>query len=110
MSHRAKHKFARISATKVRPFADLVRGEKAEDAINILRYYPNRGARMLEKVLKSAIANAENARESNIPTLVVLEATVDEGPKFRRMRPRARGMAHIIEKKFSHINVTVGHE
>ena len=57
---RASHRYARISARKVRPLADLIRGEYVEDAINILRYQPQRGARMLEKVLQSALANATN--------------------------------------------------
>jgi large subunit ribosomal protein L22 len=105
MAYKAVHRFARISPTKVRPIADLIRGKFADDALEILRYQPQRGARMLEKVLRSALANAEDRRAPNLQTLMVADVHVDPGPMFRRMRPRARGMAHIIEKRMSHIHV-----
>jgi len=107
MAYDASHRHARISARKVRPLADLVRGKFAGDALDILRYYPNRGARMLEKVIRSAMANAEDQRSSNVQSLVVTEVRVDEGPSFSRVRPRARGMAHVIKKRTSHIHVTL---
>jgi large subunit ribosomal protein L22 len=81
----------------------MIRGKLAEEALDILRYQPNRGARLLEKVLKSAVANAEDRRAQNLNTLTVVEARVDGGPMFRRLRPRARGMAHVIQKRMSHI-------
>ena len=62
MAYEAVHRFARISARKVRPLADLIRGKFADDALDILRYQPHRGARLLEKVLRSAMANAEDRR------------------------------------------------
>ena len=68
---KATHKFARISPTKVRPFADLIRGKTTEQAIDALKYLPNRGARMLEKVLASAIANAEDRGARNVMNLKV---------------------------------------
>ena len=102
---RASHKFARISATKVRPFAELIRGRTAEDGLDILRYYPNRGARMLERVLRSAMANAEDRGARNVERLRIIEARVDGGPMMKRIRPRARGMAFLIRKRFSHIHV-----
>ena len=122
---RASHRYARISARKVRPLADLIRGAFVEEAINILRYQPQRGARMLEKVLQSALANATNPEQSikvrqadgrkgesqsvNEGTqarfLFVKTARVDEGPMFKRIRPRARGMAYMILKRTSHIHV-----
>ena len=107
MPYKAVHKFARISPRKVRPMADLVRGKFADDALNILRYRPNRGARMLEKVLKSALANAEDRRAPNLNHLVVVEVRVDQGPKFKRLKPKARGMAAIIKRRMSHIRVTL---
>ena len=107
MAYTAKHKHARISATKVRPLAKLIRGKRVDEALAILRYQPQRGARMLEKVLKSALGNAEDKRAPNIGGLVVTEARVDGGPMFKRLRPRARGMAHVIKKRFSHIIVAV---
>lgn len=107
MEYRATHRFARISASKVRPLANLIRGKHADQALNILRYQPQRGARLLEKVLKSALGNAEDRRAAEVRKLVVVDARVDEGPMFKRVRPRARGMAFMIKKRFSHIRVAV---
>ncbi len=107
MAYQAVHRFARISARKVRPMADMIRGKFADDALDILRYQPQRGARMLEKVLKSALANAEDRRESHIGDLVVVDARVDEGPMVRRLRPKARGMSSVIKKRMSHIHVAL---
>lgn len=107
MAYEAVHRFARISPRKVRPIADLIRGKFADEALHILRYQPQRGARMLEKVLRSALANAEDRRAPNLQTLMVTDVRVDSGPMFRRMRPKARGMAAIIEKRMSHIHVAL---
>ena len=104
---KASHRFARISATKVRPFANLIRGKSAEEGLDALRYVPNRGARFLEKVLKSAIANAEEKGARNVDNLEIVEARVDGGPMFKRIRPRARGMAFVIRRRFSHIHVAI---
>ncbi len=107
MAYKAIHKHARISATKVRPLADMIRGQQVDEALAILKFQPHRGARMLEKVLKSALGNAEERGAPNMGGLRVVEARVDGGPMFKRMRPRARGMAHIIKKRFSHIVVAI---
>ena len=107
MAYEAVHRFARISARKVRPIAYLIRGKHADEALEILRYMPQRGARLLEKVLKSAMGNAEDRRVRDIQNLVVTDARVDEGPMFKRVRPRARGMAFLIKKRMSHIHVAV---
>ncbi len=107
MAYEAKHRFARISPRKVRPFADLIRGKSADQALNILRYHPNRGARMLEKVLQSALANAEDRRAPNLGGLLVVDVRVDGGPMIKRMKPKARGMAAIIKKRMSHISVAL---
>src|ERR1700682_439908 len=107
MAYEAVHRFARISARKVRPLADLIRGMHADNALDILRSQPQRGARLLEKVLKSALGNAEDRRAANIQQLVVVEVRVDDGPMFKRVRPRARGMAFMIKKRMSHIRVAV---
>lgn len=109
MGYKATHRFARISARKVRPLADLVRGKRADEALDLLRYQPQRGARMLEKVIRSALANAEDRRAQNVSALVVQEARVDGGPNFKRVRPRARGMAFLIIKRMSHIHVELDH-
>lgn len=110
MAFRATHKFARISARKVRPLADLVRGKFADEALNILRYQPHRGARMLEKVLKSAVGNAQDpdqnkGQSTNAQQLVVTDARIDGGPMFKRIRPRARGMAFGILRRTAHITI-----
>ncbi len=105
MAYQAIHRYARISPRKVRPLADLIRGKLADEALSILRYQPHRGARMLEKVLKSALANAEDLRAPNLHHLMVTVARVDQGPIMKRMRPHARGMASVIKKRMSHIRV-----
>jgi large subunit ribosomal protein L22 len=104
-SYIAVHRFARISPRKVRPLADLVRGKFADEALDLLRYQPQRGARMLEKVLKSALANAEDRRAPRLNALIVVAVRVDGGPMFKRMMPRARGMASVIKRRMSHIRV-----
>lgn len=107
MAFKATHRFARISATKVRPAANLIRGKYADDALDSLRYLPQRGARLLEKVLKSAMGNAEEQGARRVDSLIVVDARVDEGPAIKRIRPRARGMAFIVRKRMSHIRVTL---
>ena len=107
MAYEATHRFARISARKVRPLADLIRGKHADDALDILRYQPHRGARMLEKVIRSALANAEDRRAANLEQLVVVDVRIDGGPMFKRMQPKARGSASILNRRMSHIRVAL---
>ncbi len=107
MAYTATHRFARISARKVRPIADMIRGKFADEALDILKYQPQRGARLLEKVLKSALGNAEDRRAASIGDLVVVDARIDGGPTFKRIRPRARGMAFGILKRMAHITVSL---
>ena len=107
MAYSAVHRYARISARKVRPLADMIRGKFADEALDILKYQPERGARMLEKVLKSALGNAEDRRAPSLQDLVVVDARIDGGPMFKRVRPRARGMAFMIKKRMSHITVSL---
>ena len=107
MAYDAVHKFARISARKVRPIADMIRGKHADEALEILKYQPQRGARLLEKVLKSALGNAEDRRAPDVGNLVVVDARIDGGPMFKRIRPRARGMAFGILRRMSHIRVSL---
>ena len=101
----ASHRFARISVRKVRPLLDLIRGKYADDALDILKYMPHRGARMIEQVLKSAMANAEDRGVRNVGDLVVADARGDGGPMFKRLMPRARGMAYMIRRRSSHISI-----
>jgi large subunit ribosomal protein L22 len=107
MAYNATHRFARISASKVRPFADLIRGRRVDEAILLLKYEPNRGARFLEKVLSSAVANAEDRGARNVDRMMVIDARVDGGPMFKRVLPRARGMAYMIRRRFAHIQVAI---
>ncbi len=104
--YRAVHRYARVSPRKARLVADLIRGQHVNAAQDILRFTPKRASGLIGKVLKSAIANA-NEREADVRRLVVTEARIDAGPYFRRWRPKDRGRAHQILKKTSHIIVVV---
>ena len=104
----AKHQYASMSAQKIRPYADLVRGMFADEALELLACYPARGARLIEAVIKSAIANAEDQRAQNIANLEIVEIRVDGGPMSRRFRPKARGSSSIYHKRTAHITVSVG--
>ena len=100
MAFKASHRFARISARKVRPLADLIRGKAVDDALAILRYQPQRGARMLEKLIKSALGNAEDQRAPNVGGLVVKDARVDEMHGLADRAPQtARDLAGQIGKQ-----------
>ena len=107
MAYEAVHRFARISPRKARLLANMIRGKFADEALEILKYQPQRGARLLEKVLKSALANAEDRRAPNLNQLAVVDVRIDGGPMFRRMRPKARGMSAVIKKRTSHIRVAL---
>jgi large subunit ribosomal protein L22 len=107
MPYTAIHKYARISPRKVRHLANLVRGKFADDALDILRFQPHRGARMLEKVIKSALGNAEHKQAAGLDDLVVIDARIDPGPMIKRIRPRARGMAFGVKRRMSHIKVAL---
>jgi large subunit ribosomal protein L22 len=103
--YQATHRFARISVRKVRPLLDLIRGHYADDALDVLKYMPHRGARLVEQVLKSAMANAEDKGVRNVGELVVIDARGDGGPMFKRLMPRARGMAYLIRRRTAHIAI-----
>jgi large subunit ribosomal protein L22 len=103
--YRASHRFARISVRKLRPIMDLIRGKYADDAVNILKFLPHRGARMIEQVLKSAMANAEDQGIRNVGDLIVIDARGDGGPMVKRLMPRARGMAYMIRRRSAHISI-----
>jgi large subunit ribosomal protein L22 len=103
--YKASHRFARSSVRKLRPILTLIRGKYADDAMNILKYLPNRGARMIEQVLKSAMANAEDRGVRNVGDLIVVDARGDGGPMFKRLMPRARGMAYMVRRRSCHITI-----
>jgi large subunit ribosomal protein L22 len=102
-SYTATHRFARISVRKLLPILDLIRGKYADDAVDILKWMPHRGARMIEQVLKSAMANAEDKGYRNSGDLIIAEIRGEGGPMFKRLMPRARGMAYMIRRRSSHI-------
>src|ERR1700761_1543591 len=103
----ARHRFARISVRKLRPILDLIRGKFADDAVDILKYLPHRGARMIEKVLKSAMANAEDRGVRNVGDLVITDCRGEGAPMFKRLMPRARGMAYMIRRRSAHIRIAL---
>lgn len=98
----------RLSATKARQVLTLIRGKSASDALLVLKYTPNKGARYAEKVLKSAIANAEHNHGMDIDKLVVMEAVADQGSYMKRFRPVSMGRAHAFRHHTCHITVAVG--
>ncbi|EFR43183.1 50S ribosomal protein L22 [Dialister micraerophilus] len=97
----------RISPRKVRVVADLIRGKNVGEAINILRHTPKAASSVIEKALKSAMANAENNNNMNIDNLYVSTIFVDAGPVLKRVHPRSRGQAFAIMKRTSILTVKV---
>lgn len=107
MEIKAKSKFVRISPRKVGRVARLIRGKEIKQARTILKFLPHKGARILEKVLNSAIANAVNNYKLKENTLVVEQAYSDTAPTFKRYKPRARGRMDIILKRNAHVTVVL---
>lgn len=107
MEARASSRFVRLSAQKARLVVDLIRGKKVESALGILEFTPKRGARLVAKTLKSAVANAESGQRVDVDALYVKRAFVDEGPTLKRFLPRAHGRATKVFKRTSHITVVV---
>ncbi|MGR9090595.1 MAG: 50S ribosomal protein L22 [Gammaproteobacteria bacterium] len=103
----AKLKNTRISAQKMRLVADQIRGLPVDSALNILTFSNKKAAKIIKKVLESAIANAEHNDAADVDELKVSEIMVDEGPTMKRWRPRARGRANKIFKRMSHVTVAV---
>jgi len=107
MEAKAVLKSTRISPQKARLIADIVRGENAEKAITTLRFMPKKSARIIRKLLESAVANASQNEAIDIDTLYVKTIFVDGGPMLKRIRPRAMGRATKILKRTSHITVVL---
>jgi large subunit ribosomal protein L22 len=105
MQYVAQHRFARISSRKLKPVLDLIRDKYADDALDILKHLPHRSARMIEKVVKSAMANAEDKGVRDPGDLVVVDARGDGGPMMKRIMTRSRGMAYTIRRRSSHISI-----
>jgi len=110
MEVRAKAKFVRISPTKVRKVARGLKGKPVEDALNVLGFMPQRGARVLGKVIRSAVANADQKPDIDVDGLSISRIAVDQGPTLKRFRPRAMGRATPILKRTSHITVVLAEQ
>jgi large subunit ribosomal protein L22 len=108
MEVNATAKYLRISPRKARLVVDLIRGKNVREAEAILKFSPQKGAELAAKVLKSAVANAENNLSLAKDDLIVTKAYVDEGPSLRRYKPRAQGRADRMLHRMSHITVVVG--
>jgi large subunit ribosomal protein L22 len=107
---RAEAKWVRSSPRKARLITEHIRGKSVDEALQLLRFEPNRGARLVEQVLKSAMGNAEDRGARDPEDLIVTEARVDDGPMFKRIMPRARGTAYMILRRLCHIRVAIGEE
>ena len=103
----AKHRFARISAQKARLVADQIRGQNIDQALRSLTFSRKKAAKIVQKVLESAIANAENNGGADVDELKIASIMVDEGPTYKRMRAGPKGRGNRILKRTSHITVTV---
>ena len=110
MEVRAVAKYTGLPTSKVRPLADMVRGKKVDDALNILRFTPTPKAKYLAKLVKSAAANAENNFQMDPADLKISSIYADDAPAMKRHRPRSRGRASPIRKRSSHITVIVTEE
>ncbi|MBD2872230.1 50S ribosomal protein L22 [Paenibacillus arenilitoris] len=104
---KAHAKFVRIAPRKAQLVADLIRGKQVGDAIAILRHTPKSASPILEKLLNSAIANAEHNYQLDVNKLFISQAFVNQGPTMKRFRPRAMGRASRINKRTSHITLVV---
>ena len=107
METKAVAKYIRIAPTKVRKVARAVKGMSAEDALNLLGYMPQRSAKILGKVIRSAVANADQKPDMDVDSLSISNIVVDQGPSLKRFRARAMGRATRILKRTSHISVVL---
>lgn len=107
MQAKAVARTVRIAPRKVRLVVDLIRGKQVGEAVAILKHTPKTASPVVEKLLNSAMANAEHNYEMDVNSLVVSQAFVDEGPTLKRFRPRAMGRASAINKRTSHITIVL---
>lgn len=110
MATAAKLRYSLISPQKARLVADQIRGLPVAQALQILEFSSKKAARIVKKVLESAIANAEHNEGADIDELTVARVFVDEGPMYKRMQPRAKGRANRLHKRTSHITVAVAEQ
>ncbi|MGO4963673.1 50S ribosomal protein L22 [Anaerovoracaceae bacterium Sow4_D4] len=107
MEAKATAKYVRMSPSKLKPVTDLVRGKDLNEALTILKFTSGKGAELVEKVVQSAAANAENNHDMNPDELYVAEIYANQGPTMKRFRAGAQGRAFMILKRTSHIAVTL---
>ncbi|HJZ86862.1 MAG TPA: 50S ribosomal protein L22 [Polyangia bacterium] len=107
MEATARLRFVRESSRKVRIVANMIRGKHIDEAMSMLKFQPRKAARLIRKLLVSAIANAANNDKADVEQLYVKRIVVDEGPTLKRWMPRAMGRATRLNKRTSHITVTV---
>ena len=107
MEAKATLRYARISSRKVKIVADLIRGKNVDEALAIVKFTPKASSVIIEKLLKSAIANAENNNGMKVDDLYVEECYANKGPTMKRIHPRAQGRAYRIEKRMSHITIVL---
>lgn len=107
MEARAVAKYVRMSPSKLKPICDLVRGKDLNEALNILKFTPGKGAEIVEKVVNSAAANAENNFDMDPNSLYVAEVYANQGSTMKRWRAGAQGRASMILKRSSHVGVTL---
>ena len=107
MEARAIAKYLRISPRKTRLCADLIRGKRVEEAVNILSHTPKGGAKMIFKVVQSALANARQDRSIDVDTLYVKTVYVNQGPTLKRWQPKPMGRAGRIRKRTCHVTVVL---
>jgi large subunit ribosomal protein L22 len=110
MESKAILRYARITPRKARRVIDLIRGKNAGDALLFLRFMPYRAARFVEKLLKSAIANAEQKKAVDPESMRIVKALVDQGPTMKRVETRAMGRANVIRKRTCHITLVLSEE
>ena len=104
---KATLRYTRISARKVKIVADLIRGKNVDEALAIVKFTPKASSEIIEKLLKSAIANAENNHDMKRENLYVAEIYANQGPTLKRIRPAAKGSAVRIRKRTSHITIVL---
>jgi len=107
MEAKAVAKYVRMSPSKLKPVTDLVRGKNLDEALTILKFTPGKSAELVEKVVQSAAANAENNHDMDPSKLYVAEIYANQGPTMNRWRAGAQGRAGKILKRSSHIGVTL---
>ena len=110
MEATAKLSFVRLSPQKARLVVDMVRGKGVQEALNILKFSPQRAAEIVAKLVRSAVANAEQKGAGDVDRLFVKTICVDQGPVLRRFMPKGRGSASRIRKPTSHITVVLGEQ